>query len=154
MRRRPAIIAGVVLISGLVSVAGVTPAAAIEGGWWYSTPDGHSVCPEYWRPGTVPGTSPSVTTIGTGGAGSFTTVYVDDRDLMNFDADTSYGGLWIYVESNGRAGLQRGGTHVVFGISNPSVASERLSHHARMEDGCRTDQNGQPYSGPPDTILF
>lgn len=40
-------------------------------------------------------------------------VYIDDRDYVNGN------GLWIYVESNGQTGLQRGASNPL-GIADPS----------------------------------
>ena len=51
--------------------------------------------------------------VGTGGSTPFTTVYVDDRDFADIDDDGNAGGLWIYMETNGVAGLQRGGYGLV-----------------------------------------
>ena len=65
--------------------------------------------------GTLPGSSASVTTVGTGDATPYGTIYVDDRDWLDLDDDGDAQGLWIYVESNGTAGLQRGGRHVAAG---------------------------------------
>lgn len=48
--------------------------------------------------------------IDVGGAGL---VYIDDRDYVNGN------GLWIYVESNGQPGLQRGASNPI-GIADPS----------------------------------
>lgn len=66
--------------------------------------------------GTVPGRSASVTTVGTGDATPYGTIYVDDRDWLDLDEDGDAQGLWIYVEANGTAGLQRGGGHVAAGV--------------------------------------
>ena len=62
--------------------------------------------------GTVPGTSSSVTRVGTGDATPYTTIYVDDRDFADSDDDGNAGGLWIYLETNEVAGLQRGGERI------------------------------------------
>lgn len=37
--------------------------------------------------------------------------YIDDRDI-------NVGGVWVYVESNGQAGLQSGGPHPVLGAAD------------------------------------
>ena len=55
--------------------------------------------------GSVPGTSGSVMAV-TAGPSTF---YVDDRDWFDLDDDGQAGGIWIYEESNGQDGLQRGG---------------------------------------------
>ena len=55
--------------------------------------------------GTIPGSEASVTTVSAGGK----TFYVDDRDHADLDDDYEAGGIWIYEESNGQEGLQRGG---------------------------------------------
>ena len=55
--------------------------------------------------GTVPGSSASVVAASAGGR----TFYVDDRDVADLDADGEAGSIWIYEESNGESGLQRGG---------------------------------------------
>lgn len=62
--------------------------------------------------GTLPGSDSSVTAVGTGDATPYTTVYVDDRDWADLDDDGNAQGIWIYIESNGEPGLQRGGQHV------------------------------------------
>lgn len=79
----------------MAAVVGVVPAAASDDG-----------CPT--GDGTVPGTSSSVTRVGTGDATQYTTIYVDDREFTDLDGDDDAAGLWIYLESNGIAGLQRG----------------------------------------------
>lgn len=56
--------------------------------------------------GSVPGTSASAITVSAGPA----TFYVDDRDYADLDNDGEAGGIWIYEESNGLSGLQRGGS--------------------------------------------
>lgn len=48
-------------------------------------------------------------------------LYLDDRDLLDLDEDAIAGGLWIYRQSNGVGGLQRGGDTPVFTIVNPDV---------------------------------
>lgn len=62
-------------------------------------------CPE--GHGTVPGTDAGTVEVGP--------VYVDDRGLTSLDPsdDRESGGLWIYLETNGVEGLQRGGESVV-----------------------------------------
>lgn len=65
--------------------------------------------------GTLPGSSASVTAVGTGDATPYGTIYADDRDALDLDDEGDAQGLWIYVESNGTAGLQRGGDHVAAG---------------------------------------
>lgn len=50
----------------------------------------------------------TVTEIGTGPV----IIYVDDRDYLNGD------GLWIYMESNGQPGLQRGGQSIILGAAD------------------------------------
>ena len=72
--------------------------------------------------GTLPGSSASVTAVGTGDATPYRTIYVDDRDTLDVDDDGDAQGLWIYVESNGTAGLQRGGEHVAAGyVPRPRI---------------------------------
>ena len=56
--------------------------------------------------GTVPGSSATVIEVPAG----VTTFYVDDRDYPDLDNDGEAGGIWIYEESNGESGLQRGGS--------------------------------------------
>jgi hypothetical protein len=67
--------------------------------------------------GTVPGTPARVTAVGP--------IYVDDRDFADADDDGDAGGLWLYLESNNQAGLQRGGDQVWFaviaGVANPNL---------------------------------
>lgn len=60
--------------------------------------------------GSIPGTAAKVYTIATPVA----TFYVDDRDYLDLDDDNQAGGVWLYLESNGQAGLQRGTQHVAF----------------------------------------
>lgn len=101
---------GVMLLAGgLTAVAGMSPAKA--------------ECPA--GEGTLPGSSNTVTPIGTDDGTQYTTVYVDDRDFTDSDDNSSVaGGLWLYVETNKTRGLQRGGDHVVFTLHpalNPNV---------------------------------
>ena len=88
MRRWTRLVASIVLSA--MYAAGGTPA--------------HAYCD---GDGSVPGTSASVTTVSAGPA----TFYVDDRDFADLDGNDESGGLWIYEESNGESGLQRGGHH-------------------------------------------
>lgn len=57
-------------------------------------------------------------------------VYVDNRDYFWLGAPEGHGGLWIYVESNGQPGMQRGGS---------SLSGEA--------DSCQE-------SGNPDMLIF
>lgn len=59
--------------------------------------------------GSVPGTAAHTYSVSVGGQ----TFYVDDRDYADADEDGTAGGIWLYYESNGIAGLQRGGSQVV-----------------------------------------
>lgn len=56
--------------------------------------------------GSLPGSGPRVVT-----AGPF---YIDDRDFADADDDGDAGGLWIYMESTKKIGLQRGGDQIFF----------------------------------------
>lgn len=65
--------------------------------------------------GTVPGSPSKVTTVSAGG----TTIYVDDRDYTDTGVgpdveDGGNGGIWLYLESGKKVGLQRGGNQVPF----------------------------------------
>lgn len=86
-------------------------------------------CPSAYKSGTAPGTQPQVYPDNHG------PIYVDDRDFLNG------GGLWVYLESNSRAGLQRGGSHV-------SGMKELPAGLGSMEDSCRSRVKTR------DTILF
>ena len=55
--------------------------------------------------GSVPGSDASTVTV----AAADKAFYVDDRDYADLDDDGEAGGVWIYEESNGEPGLQRGG---------------------------------------------
>ena len=61
--------------------------------------------------GTLPGSSASVNAVGLGDATPYGTLYIDDRDALDLDAEGDAQGVWIYAETNGSAGLQRGGSH-------------------------------------------
>ena len=45
-------------------------------------------------------------------------IYIDDRDFV------SGNGLWIYLESNGEPGLQRGGQSILLGANDVEVCQE------------------------------
>lgn len=62
--------------------------------------------------GSIPGTPPRTYAFGAGPA----VVYVDDRDYADLNGNGVAGGIWIYLESNGVAGLQRGGVGVGDGV--------------------------------------
>lgn len=62
--------------------------------------------------GSVPGTAAKTYVISAGGQ----TIYVDDRDYADLDEDGTAGGIWLYLESNHIAGLQRGGSQVVLAM--------------------------------------
>ena len=135
-------------------------------------------CPD--SDGTLPGSSDSVTRVGTGDATPYTTVYVDDRDYADLDDDGTAGGLWIYIETNGMAGLQRGGGHVAFSFADPEVPAVvippqpptipggpywpspipitvggwHLSEGLGFPDKCTTDEDGNEWTGEPDSLLF
>lgn len=69
--------------------------------------------------GTVPGSSATLIVIGQGDAEPYQSIYIDDRDGFDLDGDGEAGGLWIYAESNGSAGLTRGGEwigHTLVGL--------------------------------------
>jgi hypothetical protein len=61
--------------------------------------------------GTAPGTVAKTYAVGAGGQ----TIYVDDRDYADADDDGVAGGIWVYLESNHVAGLQRGGDQAAVG---------------------------------------
>ena len=105
MRRLSAAIGTLLLAGGLAAVAGITPA--------------HAACPA--GDGSLPNSGSKVTRVGTGGATQYTTIYIDDRDVLDLDEDNNTGGLWLYIESNSTAGLQRGGDQVAFTFVNPNV---------------------------------
>lgn len=139
--------------------------------------------------GTLPGRSASVTAVGTGDATPYGTIYVDDRQLLDFDDEDDGQGVWIYAESNGTAGLQRGGRPLAselvpvlpridpiyvplnpgglpllppgitllpcsFQLSGTRCQGVPLRDALLPPDYCRTDASGQPWTGPPDTLLF
>ena len=132
--------------------------------------------------GTLPGSSSSVTAVGTGDATPYTTIYVDDRDLADLDDDGNAQGIWIYIESNGERGLQRGRSHLVFDVADPDipyvalpgwpnlpgppflphpccwppagVGGEPLSEVVNARDDCPSDANGDVWLGEPDAVLF
>lgn len=56
--------------------------------------------------GSLPGSGPRVVPVGP--------FYVDDRDYPDLDDDNDSGGIWIYMESGKKAGLQRGGDQIFF----------------------------------------
>lgn len=155
---------------GLAAIVGVVPAAAYD-----------ESCPR--GDGTVPGTSSSVTRVGTGDATPYTTIYVDDREFTDLDGDDDAAGLWIYLESNGIAGLQRGArVHFIEEFipriprvepipilpPNPGglpVLPRGLTlfpngfgggsvSEIEPYDWCGTDEAGNWHSGPPDSALF
>lgn len=66
-------------------------------------------------------------------------VYVDDRDYFWLDAPEGHGGIWIYLESNGEPGLQRGGNVLVDPIG--------LALGDPGNDPCQESNN-------PDTNIF
>lgn len=88
-------------------------------------------CPDDHNEGTVPGTQSQVYPDNNG------PVYIDDRGFLLPD---NGGGLWIYLESNNKKGLQRGGKHVTGVGEIDGVGS--------FEDTCK--QGTAPY----DTILL
>lgn len=150
----------------LAAVVGVTPASA--------------ECPQ--GDGTLPGSPSSVKAVGTGDATPYRTVYVDDREVVDVEQDGKDHGIWLYIESNGEAGLQRGGDHVVMPFipniprigpmpvvpPNPGglpILPNGLTlfpgggpcHWGcvpEITDRCRVDQSGNPWTGKPDTLLF
>ena len=160
---------GVMLLAGgLTAVAGLTPA--------------HAQCPA--GDGSIPDSGSTVTPIGTGDSTKYTTIYVDDRDYPDLDEDNNAGGIWLYIESNDVAGLQRGGDQLPFTFVNPNAprvepvpilpanpggapvlpngftlfpdgfGGGSLSEAAGSHDDCRTDQNNNLHNGPADAILF
>lgn len=152
----------------LAAVVGVAPASA--------------QCPA--GDGSLPGSSDSVTTVGTGDATPYTTIYVDDRDFADVDDDGNAGGLWIYIETNEVAGLQRGGEHVGWSYlprvpqvapipvlpPNPGglpIFPNGLTLFPNgfggggpqlipydWRDSCKTDESGNVWTGKPDNLLF
>ena len=90
--------------------------------------------------GSIPGTDAAVHVISVGGQ----TIYIEDRDYLDADADGVHGSVWIYYESNRVRGLQRGGSQVVLGAL-PGGGS--LAQTLGLYDEC-TD------SPTPDTLLF
>ena len=164
MRRRVVLLS----ICALAAVVTVAPASA-------QCPDGD---------GTLPGSSDSVTTAGTGDATPYTTIYLDDRDYADLDDDGNAGGIWIYIESNDVAGLQRGGDRIeeTFIPDPPSIGPIPVlppnpgglpifpdgftlfpdgfggcggcDEHPWSYDDCRTDESGNVWTGEPDSILF
>ncbi len=80
--------------------------------------------------GTACGRPATVTTIATPAG----TLYVEGRsDSPPIGGVQSGGGVWVYLESNGRRGLQRGGANPILGDYD--------------RDSCRD-------GGEPDTVLF
>ena len=168
MRRLSAALGTLLLAGGLAAVAGISPAQA--------------ACPA--GDGTLPNSGSKVTRVGTGGSTQYTTIYVDDRDFLDLDDDNNSGGLWLYIESNSAAGLQRGGDQVVFNFVNPNVprinpipvlpprpgglpvfpngltllpngfGGGSLSEAAGFHDDCKTDESGNVWTGKADSILF
>lgn len=91
MRRSP-LIAVAILLSGAAVVR--DPAAAGCGYRGTLTPE------------------PTTITIGQGDAEPYRTIYVDDRNYNPLSpTDEEQHGIWVYAESNGAAGLQRGAQH-------------------------------------------
>lgn len=151
--------------SALAAVVGVAPASAD--------------CPQ--GDGTLPGSPSSVTAVGTGDATPYTTIYVDDRDFADLDNDGNAQSVWLYLESNGTAGLQRGGDQVAMPLiprvpwiapipvlpPNPGglpILPNGLTLFPNgfgcwgcelwWYDDCRTDQSGNLWTGKPDTLLI
>lgn len=168
MRRMLSGLGVMLLAGGLTAVAGISPANA--------------ACPA--GDGSLPNSSSKVTRVGTGGSTQYTTIYVDDRDYPDLDDDNNAGGIWLYIESNNAAGLQRGGDHVAFTFVNPNVpriepipvlpprpggapvfpngftllpngfGGGSLSEAAGFHDDCKTDESGTVWTGKADSILF
>jgi len=91
MRRLACLLGVAVLGASAVVITGGAPASA-------SCPKGN---------GSIP-TQPAKTTVIPAGPKTF---YLDDRDYLDDDDEDGYaGGIWLYEESNGYGGLQRGGT--------------------------------------------
>ena len=168
MRRLSTVLGGLLLAGGLISIAGISPASA--------------QCPA--GDGSIPDSGSTVTPIGTGDSTKYTTIYVDDRDYPDLDEDNNSGGIWLYIETNEVAGLQRGGDMLPFTFVNPNAprvepvpilpanpggapvfpngftlfpdgfGGGSLSEAAGAHDDCHTDQNDDPWTGPADAILF
>jgi len=91
-----------VLVSGAVASASVVSLFAAPGAY----ADGNCGA----TGGTVPGTPAQTITVD---ASPAAVLYIDDRDFLDLDGDGVGGGLWVYLESNGQPGLQRGGEEAV-----------------------------------------
>lgn len=84
--------------------------------------------------GTVPGTASRVITVGP--------FYIDDRDFADADDDDVAGGLWIYMESGKKAGLQRGGDQVVFTVLEANGVDPTVPYQGPVKTGViRPDTN-------------
>jgi hypothetical protein len=143
-------------LASLVGAALLAPVVVIAAGSQVA----QAQCPG--NDGTIPGTPDRVTAVGP--------IYIDDRDFADLDEDDDAGGLWIYLESNNVAGLQRGGDQAAFATLagagvNPNIpyvgptpvgpltlfpngfGGGSLSETAGSHDDC-------VQSSTPDTILF
>ena len=110
----------------------------------------HRAAAQCGTDGTIPGTSSSVTTVETPAA----TFYIDDRDALDLDDDGEAESVWIYQESNGVEGLQRGGeapwfVHVQ---SARATARDALTLHVDPIPVAVPDPDDP--DGPPRTVTL
>lgn len=104
-----------------------------------SAPSSHAACGA--TEGTVPGSGPN--TYSFGGQ-----LYVDDRGgFVDLDGNGGAGGLWIYRETNGTPGLQRGGDPQGYTVIADTGLLPRVSPTPIPVIGGTLFPNGMPRNG-------
>lgn len=118
-----------VAVAGLVCAALALPLAGAAGA------GGADGCVGYLGPNDL-GVTGVIVTVGTGSgdtANNGPTVYVDLRDLGSDDWLFS---IWLYIESNGEDGLQRGGVNLIGDtipvLSGTETCNESLNHDTNV----------------------